>query len=336
MRHTGILIMLGLLLAAGSCGKTLESTSAVRVPPGFKAKDGTMPEPYSKTGWAKEIVHDMTGIEMVFIPAGEFMMGSPAGEKDRWDEEGPVHRVRITKPFYLGKYEVMRGQFAVFVNDTNYRTDAEKEGWAYYAWDGKSLGKVDGASWRKVGFAQADDHPVVCVSYNDAAAFCGWLSRQAGSAAVLPTEAQWEYACRGGTRTAHPWGDDPDDGRGWCNAVDQTAERQFPAWTTVFWGFNWDDGFVFTSPVGYYKANAFGLHDMLGNVWEWCSDWYGEKYYGESPGNDPPGPNDGALRVLRGGSWRSNTLNCRSADRVRYSPDRRVSDLGFRLALDLK
>ncbi len=332
-----ITLVLGLLLLGVGYLAYAQNTTAdkaepkLKAPPGFKAKPGTVAEP-GGTGWAKEIVHEKTGIEMVFIPAGEFMMGSPAGEAGR-DGDEVQHRMRITKPFYMGKYHVTRGQFAAFVKDSNYKTDAEKEGWSF-AIEGQKFGKVDGVSWVKPGFDQTDAHPVVCVSHNDAAAFCGWIGAQSGSATRLPTESQWEYACRAGTRTAYQWGDNPDDGKGWCNAADQTVKAQFPN-ATVF--FNWADGFVFTSPVGSFKANAFGLYDMHGNAWEWCQDWYGP-YESAAGGvvDDPQGPANGALRVLRGGSWLNTPRNCRSGNRLGSSPDLRCFDAGFRLSLDLK
>src|SRR5204862_177213 len=123
-------------------------------------------------------------------------------------------------------YQVTKGQFAAFVADRGYKTDAENRGYSY-GWDGKQWGKVNGASWKKSGLDQTDDHPVVCVSHNDAVAFCRWLSKKTGKTVKLPTEAQWEYACRAGTTTAYQWGDDPNDGKGWCNAADETYKKTF-------------------------------------------------------------------------------------------------------------
>jgi hypothetical protein len=163
------------------------------------------PPPPPSVAGGKELTLDLGGgvmMKFVRIEPGEFMMGSPAGEKDRDDDEGPQHKVRITKAYYLGMHEVTRGQFAAFVQDAGYRTDAEKEGWSY-AWDGNAWGQVNGASWKAPGFEQKDDHPEVCVSWNDAVAFCAWLSRKTGTTVRLPTEAEWEYACRAGTRTAY-------------------------------------------------------------------------------------------------------------------------------------
>jgi len=216
------------------------------------------------------------------------------------------------------------------VKASGYQTDAEKDGWAV-AWTGKTWDRVKGASWRKPGSEQTEDHPVTEVSWNDAKALCEWMSKGGTAKARLPTEARWEYACRAGTRTAYHWGDDPDDGKGYCNAADQSAEKQFKGWTV----FNWDDGYVFTAPVGRFKSNAFGLYDMHGNAWEWCEDGYKESYEGApedatnaaSDASDAPG-------VVRGGSWYDDPPFVRAA--YRSGLTRGLSDYlaGIRVALD--
>jgi len=266
-------------------------------------------------------------LQCVLIPAGKFLMGSPETEKDRGKEEGPQHEVTISRPFYMGIHEVTRGQFAAFVRDGAYRMEAEKEGKAG-GWDGSKFVEMEGYSWKKVGFEQTDDHPVVNVSWNDAGAFCAWMSRKAGQTVRLPTEAEWEYGCRAGTTTAYHWGNDPNDGKGWCNASDQMAKKQFPIWPA----FNWTDDYVFTAPVGRFKPNAFGLYDMHGNVWEWCSDWYADSY-ANAKNQDPQGPASGSSRVLRGGSWSYCPRLCRSADRGGITPDIRDITSGFRVVV---
>src|SRR6185436_4722946 len=150
----------------------------------------------------------------ISIPAGEFVMGSPVSEKERFTNE-IQHRVKITKPFQLGTTQVTVGQFAIFVKESGYQTAAEKEGWAYGAWNVQSnqWNRLEGGSWKNPGFAQNDRHPVVCVNWHDATAFCHWLSEKESRPYRLPTEAEWEYACRAGTATAYPWGDNPDDGQ---------------------------------------------------------------------------------------------------------------------------
>jgi formylglycine-generating enzyme required for sulfatase activity len=242
--------------------------------------------------------------------------------------------VTISKAFWMGKHEVTVGQFHRFVEATGYKTDAEK-GTRFKVALVFAEGKIkiaEDASWRNPYFKQTDEHPAVCVSWNDARAFVDWLNgtdkaRPAGFTYRLPTEAEWEYACRAGTTTWYQWGDDPDKGKGWCNAADLTAKKSFPAATV----FNWDDGFVYTAPAGSFKANAFGLQDMHGNVWEWCEDWYGP--YKEGDQMDPGGAASGGVRVVRGGSWYYSPRILGSAYRVRYPPDYRINYNGFRLVL---
>ena len=224
-------------------------------------------------------------------------------------------------------------QFAAFVEDSGYKTDAEKDGWSFgfEIKDGKiTASKVNGCSWRNPTFDQKGDHPVVQVSWNDAKAFCDWLSKKSGKTVVLPTEAQWEYACRAGTKTAYPWGDNPDDGKSWANCSDQSLKKKIP--NEVGWAFfSWDDGYVFTSPVGSFKANAFGLYDMIGNALQWCQDRYGD--YEKGAATDPTGADTGGPRVLRGGSWLNNPWYCRSARRLRLNPDYPDVINGFRVAV---
>jgi len=223
-----------------------------RVPFGFWAPPGIGVEPYTNTNWAAKIIHNKTGIEMVFIPAGEFMMGSPGGENARpwhhWTEE-PAHRVRITRPFYLGKYEVTQGQWKGIMEDK-------------YIQYGKDLAVAE-------------------VSWSD----CQEFLRNAGDRLRLPTEAEWEYACRAGTRTAYYFGDDASkiDQYGWCQ-VSKVVEAP---------------------PVGMLLPNGWGLYDMYGNAPEWCQDWYEGEYYSRSPVEDPRGPSKGFYRIQRGGSFYS-------------------------------
>ena len=254
-------------------------------------------------------------MRLALIPSGKFVMGSPAGEKGRRDDE-MQHPVTISRPFYMGVYEVTRGQFAAFVADTGYRTDAEKKG--YCISDGRGQ-KLRGACWRNPGFKQTDEHPAACISHRDAEAFCKWLSKKTGRGVSLPTEAQWEYACRAGTKTAYVWGNDPAKGKRWCNE----ADLDYRARTPSHWDcFNWRDGYVHTSPVGKFRPNAFGLYDMVGNVWEHCSDWYDDGYYARSKAVDPMGPkrSDWRAWVVRGGCWYAGIQLSRSASRSSSTP----------------
>ncbi len=197
---------------------------------------------------------------------------------------------------------------------------------------GESSGRVVvGASWRKPGFDQKGDHPVVQVSWNDATAFCDWLSKKSGKAVGLPTEAQWEYACRAGTKTAYPWRDNPDYGKGWANCADQSLKKGLPNVPAASTFFSWDDGFVFTSPVASFKANAFGLYDMTGNAWQWCQDRLWD--YDKGAVTDPAGGGPGSLRVQRGGSWFTLPENCRAACRGSDLPSRQHDNVGFRVAV---
>lgn len=271
-------------------------------------------------------------IQFVPLPAGRFLRGSPEGEYGRYAEEGPQREIEISEPFWLGTCEVTRGQFRRFVKDTGYRTDAEKAGWSG-GWTGTEFGRVEGLSWKNPGFEQNDSHPVVCVSWNDAAAFCKWLGRKTGRTVRLPREAEWEYACRAGSRTAYQWGDLPKGGKGWCNGADRRFEATFGQCPV----FEWDDRFATTAPVGSFKPNAFGLYDMHGNVWEWCADWYGEDYYATGTKADPAGPPKGTVRVMRGGSWAAFYWYNRSACRYHMFPDcapeSSLADTGFRVLM---
>ena len=186
-------------------------------------------------------------------------------------EEHPQRRVRITKPFYLGTYHVTRGQFRQFVNadSDGYKTDAEKGGRRGPGGLGPQRRKDfewnEKYSWRNPGFEQSDEHPVVCVSWNDAIAFCNWLSKKGGKTYRLPTEAEWEYACRAGTKTRYYSGDDPETLATVGNVGDAAAKASFPDWKGTIKA---NDGYVFTSPVGKFKPNPFGLYDMHGNAWQ--------------------------------------------------------------------
>ena len=240
-----------------------------------------------------EQITNSIGMKLTLIPSGEFMMGSGESEEataaffnktygeglsgddllkaDYFKDEHPEHRVRITKSFYLGTYHVTRGQFRQFVADTSYKTDAEK-GAKPGAWglnpDKKRFEFTEKYSWRDAGFEQTDEYPVVNVSWNDAVAFCKWLSGKEGKAYRLPTEAEWEYSCRAGTTTRYYSGDDPETLAKVGNVADATFKAKFP---NRKYAIKASDGYVFTAPVGKFKPNAFGLYDMHGNVLQWCA-----------------------------------------------------------------
>jgi len=268
-------------------------------------------------------------MKFVRVPAGEFMAGSPDSELERSTDE-TQHQVKITKPFWLASTHVTVGQFAIFEKESGYRTLAETQSWAYGVWNDreKKWTKLNGSSWKNPGFPQRDDHPVVCVNWHDATAFCQWLSAKEGRKYRLPTEAEWEYACRAGGTTAYPWGNNPDDGKGWANCSDRTTAGQF----SLFPAFNWSDGYIYTSPVATFRPNAWGLYDMIGNALQWCGDWFAT--YPAGPVVDPHGPATGKERVLRGGSFIYGPRHCRCAFRGRNSPDFENFYVGFRVLLE--
>ena len=274
------------------------------------------------------------GLKLVRIEPGTFTMGSPKDEEGRYDDEGPQHEVEITQPFLMGAYPVTVGQFAAFVQDSGYRTDAEKDGKGGFGFNLTTAQWEQKAeyTWRHPGFTQGDDHPVVQVSWNDATAFCAWLSQKEGKVYELPTEAEWEYACRAGTKTRFWCGDTDASLEGKVNIADTSLKGKVDSEATKTWTFvPWDDGYAFTSPVGTFKPNPWGLYDMHGNVWQWCSDWYGP--YPEGYIKDTKGKESGNRRVLRGGSWFFGPRGCRSAYRSGDVPAYRDYCFGFRVVL---
>ncbi len=300
------------------------------------------------------IIENSLGMKFVRVPAGEFLMGSdespealaqdyPQYERKRLADladEAPVHRVRITRPFYLGQHEVTVGQFRQFVAASGYIPESIADGTGGYGYNpaydpAKSArgdafeGRDPKYSWRNPGFAQDDTHPVLNVTWNDAVAMSQWLSKQEGHTYRLPSEAEWEYACRAGSRTRYPGGNNPQSLLQTANIFDADAAKNWPAWQA--YALPGHDGYAFTAPVGSFKPNALGLYDMLGNAWEWTADWHDENYYARSPLNDPQGPADGTVRVRRGGSWHTWALYARCSYRNWNSPQTRYTLVGMRL-----
>jgi len=271
------------------------------------------------------VFHDCDGCpEMVLIAAGKFQMGSPDSERDRLDREGPVHEVAFARGFAVGKFEITRGQFARFVQDTKYLSDGCN------AWGGTRLDFDAAKSWRDPGFAQTDSDPAVCMNWNDAAAYVQWLTKKTGKAYRLPSEAEWEYAARAGSSRVRPWGDQAGEACRYANVADQTLKKR------VRGGANWvvhdcEDGMIYTAPVGSYQPNAFGLHDMIGNAWEWTGDCWNSKHAGAPADGASRTTGDCNHRMLRGASWQSYPGLARSAARGKSAPDYRSADYGFRV-----
>ena len=218
------------------------------------------------------------------------------------------------------------------MDDSGYKTEAEKDGKGGYGWneDAKKFEQNPRYTWPNPGFEQTDEHPVVNVSWNDAVAFAEWLSQKEGKTYRLPTEAEWEYACRAGTTTRYSCGDDPEGLAEVGNIADATAREKYPDWTRRIAA---RDGFVYTAPVGQYRPNAWGLHDMHGNVWEWCSDCYGADYYKGSPRGRPRRPSRGRGPGDPGRGLEQRAPPLPVGVPYRGAPDDRDSYLGFRLAL---
>lgn len=295
-------------------------------------------------------VDDGPQSRMVFLKGGAFMMGTPAeGSRslhDRAskttsniadsahatgdDDERPVHQVTLD-PFYMDATEATNEEFSRFVEATGYRTDAERKGFSWVFKKGFSDWEmVKGADWRHPLGPDSDiagkmNHAVVNVSWNDAAAFARWAGKR------LPTEAEWEYAARGGReRSLYPWGDLlKPGGKALAN----------------FWQGTWpevnhlEDGYYYTAPAGSFQANGLGLHDVIGNVWEWTADYYDADYYKRSPAKNPKGPRKGDMRVARGGSWFCSENYCgayRVGFRGKSPQDASFNNMGFRCARDAR
>ena len=285
---------------------------------------------------------------LVEVPAGEFAMGAAEPDDAARDDERPRHEVRISRSFFLGAHEVTVGQFRRFVDATGFRTDAETDGQGASGYDADRRGfEYESArySWRFTGYPQDDLHPVVNVDWHDAVAFCDWLSAKEGRRYRLPTEAEWEHACRGGASARFVVGEASPELQRVANAADRSLERMWDTETVRRYGLSpevirflpWDDGFAFTAPVGSFEPTAFGLHDMLGNVGEFCSDAYEVDYYGSSPAVDPEKrPAQGDAHVVRGGTFLNGTSLVRASSRTECRDRYRNYVIGFRVALDLE
>jgi formylglycine-generating enzyme required for sulfatase activity len=283
---------------------------------------------------------------MVFVKGGSFMMGDFAG--DGKENEKPQHEVCVDA-FYVCKYEVTVGEFREFSEATGYRTTAETDGGAKI-FNGRMMVHDSLACWDRVNFAQTEQHPVVCVTWYDAIEYCNWRSEQGGLAPCytgsgddvtcdftaegfrLPTAAEWEYAARSrGLNYKYAWGnEDPyvNNERA-ANIRDEAAKRTWYGVLT-YWH-DYDDGYVFSSPVGTFAPNELGLHDISGNVYEWCWDWFADGYYKDSRTANPRGPEVGTMRCCRDVGYGCLPASMRVVSRGKAEPGFRFLHGGFRV-----
>lgn len=339
---------------------------------------------FAKTATAAETFKDCSVCPtMVKLPAGTFLMGTAAEEESKkdgpadkddkaenaaktqkadkddkadnvdkaeddasdtsqniayGDDDQPQHRVTFKRPFALGQYPVTRGEFAAFVRETGYVSRG--------CVTGDEIILPLGLSWRNPGFAQTDRHPVVCVSFEDAARYVKWLSRKTGKPYRLPSEAEWEYAARARTTTPHYWLGGAEQACRYANVKDIAARSAFKSDLKDTDGFfPCSDGYVYTSPVGSFRPNAFGLYDMLGNAWQWVEDCYTHSYENApTDGSVAKASNANRLaedseesctHVMRGGAWKSEPSETRTTYRHGDDTGRRDNPNGFRVARNL-
>jgi len=282
---------------------------------------------------------------MVKLDGGSFLMGTDSKEGFQRDGEGPVREVTLD-PFFIDAYPVTNSQFAEFAKATDYRTESERLGWSFVfqghipaeRYDELVEATVPGANWWcKVGNANwqrpegpdsnienRPNHPVVHVSWNDAVEYCRWAGKR------LPTEAEWEYAARGGLeQKLYPWGDDlTPDGRHLCNIW----QGEFPALDLA------EDGYSAPAPVDAFPPNGYGLYTITGNAWEWCHDWFHPTYHVSATRSNPVGPLDGSAKVMKGGSYLCHKSYCnryRVAARTSNTPDSATTNISFRCVRDV-
>jgi len=271
-------------------------------------------------------IAEKDGMRMLLVPEGEFLMGTLDEDAEAGESQKPQRNLFLDT-FWIDQTEVTNAQFARFVQETGYVTYAEQKGGAYvYEGEGK-WNELAGANWHfprgtECEHEEFEVQPVVQVSWDDAKAYCEWAGRR------LPTEAEWEKAARGTDGRTYPWGNEAPTGN-LLNVCDSNCPLQWADGNT-------DDGHEFTAPVGSYPAGAspYGALDMAGNVWEWVADWYGEEYYKSAPQSNPPGPENGNDRVLRGNSWSNGTSSVRAALRHNDPPADPNDERGFRCASD--
>lgn len=287
-----------------------------------------IPENRIMTEGESELISIPSAGVLARIPGGHFCMGDISGNGE--SDELPIHAEHVDT-YWLAIHEVTREQFQTFVVETQYVSDAERDDTTR-----KGCLAVDpeewtfkyraGFFWGIPGFEQDDNHPVVCVSHDDAIAYITWLNQKTGRSFRLPTEAEWEYVARAGNRTIYPWGDSALESCEYSNVADANV---WPGYSkSPFGRIDCDDGYAFTAPVGSYRANRLGIFDLSGNAWEWTSDCWGKKYSAEKSGDIC------GLLAFRGSSWMNSEKSLRSANRSKNGPSDRLNTVGFRLAID--
>ena len=268
------------------------------------------------------------------IPAGRFVMGAAPDEEARenlsemFRNRSRPQRAVTVRSFFAGRFEVTRAQYRAFAEATGRRAAS------CFLWTGTEFAIDPTKDWRNPGYAQDDSHPVACVGWEDASAYVRWLSQKTGKSYRLLTEAEWEYAARAGTTTARFWGEDGNMSCRYANAADLATQSHVPGarnWDIV----GCDDRHAYTAPVGRFPANAFGLHDMLGNVAEWTQDCWNADYSGAPTDGSAAVTGDCHLRSVRGGSWEDAPVGVRAAYRVGSPVVIRVYTRGFRVARDI-
>lgn len=273
---------------------------------------------------------------MVVVPAGSFEMGSPETEKGRDGTEGPRHTVTIAKAFAAGKFEVTRAQYAAFARATKRAPSAKSCGYRNTL-QGAFKHDQAGVDWEHPGFEQKDNHPVVCVNWSDAKAYVEWLAQKTSRPYRLLTDAEWEYAARAGKSTSRPWGDDPAEACKHANVGDIARDARLAPGATPGAGTHaCDDRFATTAPVGSFAPNPFGLHDVIGNVWEWVEDCWNKTMDHAPAGGTAWLTGDCKLRTVRGTSWLGPAPGgVRLAKRSQAPMIDPYINLGIRVALTL-
>ncbi|MFD1172384.1 formylglycine-generating enzyme family protein [Oceanobacillus picturae] len=310
---------------AASRGESIKKSDPVRMPFGTTGRTNSQED-------------------MILIKGGKFLMGTQEKAGFPEDGEGPIRNIKVNS-FYIDPHTVTNASFARFVEETGYRTEAEQYGWSFvfYKLVSKTTAKkvkqkvaqtpwwlvVEGATWDQPEGPNSNivdrmDHPVIHVSWNDAMAYCEWAGKR------LPTEAEWEYAARGGlVQKTYPWGDElTPEGKHQCNIW----QGDFPKENTE------EDGYVGTAPAASFPPNGYGLYNMAGNVWEWCSDWFATNIHKRGGKDNPTGAETGANKVMRGGSYLCHESYCnryRVAARTANSPDSSTGNIGFRCVMDV-